>query len=75
MATQEPAASTRADREKARLLALQRLRLAKWQADLAYFQARLALIGEPTTLHQAAQRRTFAELHQAIGTRRQRLSS
>jgi hypothetical protein len=46
--------------------ARRRLRLARWQTDLAYFQARLGLIGEPATLNQYAQRRTFRLLHEAV---------
>jgi len=43
-----------------------RLRVAKWQTDMAYFQARLGLIGEPASLNQHAQRRTFTLLHQTV---------
>jgi hypothetical protein len=46
-----------------------RLRVAKSQADLAYFQARLTLLGEPKTLNQAAQQRTFKRLMKAVGRR------
>jgi hypothetical protein len=46
-----------------------RLRVAKSQADIAYFQARLTLLGEPRTLNQAAQQRTFKRLLKAIGRR------
>ena len=49
--------------------ARRRLRVAKYQADLAYFQARLTLLGEPTTLNQAAQQRTFRRLMKVIGRR------
>lgn len=59
----KPAGESREDRDR------RRLRLAKLQADMAYFQARLGLIGDPQTLGQAAQRRTFKLLHQAIGAR------
>lgn len=44
-----------------------RLVMIQLQSDLAYFQARLGLIGEPKTTHQEAQRRTFKLLHQAVG--------
>ncbi|MCG6941380.1 MAG: hypothetical protein LJE69_09020 [Thiohalocapsa sp.] len=49
--------------------ARRRLRVAKSQADLAYFQARLTLLGEPTTLNQAAQHRTFKRLMKVVGHR------
>ena len=49
--------------------ARRRLRVAKYQADLAYFQARLTLLGEPKTLNQAAQQRTFRRLMKVIGRR------
>jgi hypothetical protein len=60
MSTPRPG-QTREQRARRRLL------LAKWQADLAYFQARLGLIGDPATLNQHAQRRAFRLLHQSIG--------
>ncbi len=44
-----------------------RLLMIQLQSDLAYFQARLGLIGEPATTNQEAQRRTFKLLHQAVG--------
>jgi hypothetical protein len=44
-----------------------RLVTIQLQSDLAYFQARLGLIGEPKTTNQEAQRRTFKLLHQAVG--------
>ena len=47
--------------------ARRRLRIVQYQADIAYFQARLGLIGEPGTLNQAAQRRTFKILHKTMG--------
>lgn len=43
-----------------------RVRLATMQADLAYFQARLAMLGAPKTSNQAAQKRTFEVLHQQL---------
>lgn len=46
-----------------------RLRVAKSQADMAYFQARLTLLGEPKTLNQLAQQRTFKRLLKAVGRR------
>jgi hypothetical protein len=49
--------------------ARRRLRLAKWQADIAYFQARLMLLGEPRTLNQMAQQRTFRRLLKVVGRR------
>ena len=47
--------------------ARRRLRIVQTQADLAYFEARLTLIGEPVTLNQRAQQRTFRALHKAVG--------
>lgn len=42
-----------------------RIRLARLEADIAYFQARLELIGEPNSSHRAAQRKLFTLLHKA----------
>lgn len=47
--------------------ARRRLRIAQAEADLAYFQARLALIGEPSTLNQYAQQCVFQILFKAVG--------
>jgi hypothetical protein len=47
----------------------QRLDLARIEADLAYFQARLELIGEPTSANQRAQRKLFKLLHEQVGIR------
>ncbi len=44
-----------------------RLQVVQLQSDLAYFQARLGLLGEPKTTNQEAQRRTFKLLHQILG--------
>jgi hypothetical protein len=44
-----------------------RLRIIQLQSDLAYFQARLGLIGEPLTTNQEAQQRTFKLLYQILG--------
>lgn len=44
-----------------------RVRVAQADADLAYFHARLTLIGKPATLNQNAQERTFRALHKAVG--------
>lgn len=49
--------------------ARRRLRMAKSQADIAYFQARLTLLGEPRTLNQVAQQRAFRRLLKAVGKR------
>jgi hypothetical protein len=46
-----------------------KLRLAHLEADMAYFQARLELLGEPHTANQAAQRRAFKLLYKALGER------
>jgi hypothetical protein len=50
-----------------------RVRIAKLEADLAYFQARLEIIGEPRTSNQRAQRRAFKLLYRALGDRIVRL--
>lgn len=57
-----------------------RIRLAKLEADMAYFEARLELIGEPTSSHRAAQRKLFTLLHKVIArqileTRRRHIQS
>lgn len=41
--------------------------LARLEADLAYFQARLEILGEPRTANQIAQRKVFKRLHKALG--------
>jgi hypothetical protein len=46
-----------------------RIRIARMEADLAYFQARLELIGEPISSNQRAQKKLFELLHREIGTR------
>jgi hypothetical protein len=55
-----------------------KLRIARLEADLAYFQARLELLGEPRSANQQGQRRAFQLLCEGIGARlaeeRQRLS-
>jgi hypothetical protein len=45
-----------------------RIRLARLQADLAYFQARLGMIGTPRTANQAAQKLAFEALKQQLAT-------
>ena len=45
------------------------LDLAHLEADMAYFQARLELLGEPRSTNQHAQRRTFKLLFMALGER------
>ena len=47
--------------------ARRRTRLANLEADVAYFQARLEIIGEPRTTNQQAQRRVFKLLHKSLG--------
>lgn len=44
-----------------------KIRLAELESDMAYFQARLELLGEPATANQVAQRRAFKLLHQTLG--------
>lgn len=55
-----------------------KLRIARLEADLAYFEARLELLGEPRSTNQQAQRRVFQLLCDGIGGRlseeRERLS-
>jgi hypothetical protein len=46
-----------------------RVRLARLEADMAYFQARLEIIGEPDSANQVAQRKVFKLLHHAIAER------
>ena len=47
----------------------QRIRLAKLEADMAYFQARLEMIGEPGSTNQMAQRKVFKLLQQSLGSK------
>lgn len=44
-----------------------KLKLARMEADLAYFQARIEILGEPATANQEAQRTVFTLLRDAIG--------
>ena len=46
-----------------------RLRLANLEADVAYFQARLEIIGDPITSNQRAQRKVFKLLYKSVGER------
>ncbi|MGE5153051.1 MAG: hypothetical protein ACM3ST_03460 [Bdellovibrio bacteriovorus] len=46
-----------------------RVRLARLEADLAYFQARLEIIGEPDSTNQMAQRKVFKLLHRSVAER------
>lgn len=48
---------------------VRKLKLAHLEADMAYFQARLELLGEPRTANQEAQRRVFKLLYKALGER------
>jgi len=41
---------------------LQRIELARMESDLAYFQARIELIGEPATTNENAQHKLFQML-------------
>lgn len=45
----------------------QRIRLARMESDLAYFQARLELIGEPKTSNENAQHKLFQMLCRTFG--------
>jgi hypothetical protein len=42
---------------------LRKVEVARMEADVAYFQARLELLGEPTTSNQTAQRKAFEYLY------------
>jgi hypothetical protein len=44
-----------------------RVKLARMEADMAYFQARLEILGEPRTANQLAQRRAFKMLYKSFG--------
>lgn len=44
-----------------------RARLAKLEADVAYFQARLEILGEPQSVNQLAQRKVFKVLYKSVG--------
>lgn len=46
-----------------------RIRLARLEADIAYFQARLEMIGEPTTANQLTQRKAFVLLLKTVSTK------
>ncbi|WP_200387466.1 hypothetical protein [Thiocapsa imhoffii] len=43
-----------------------RLQIVRLQADIAYFEARLEMIGEPATLYQATQRLAFELLRRHL---------
>lgn len=47
--------------------ARRRVRLAHLEADVAYFQARLEILGEPRSANQLAQRKVFKLLHKSVG--------
>jgi len=42
------------------------LRVSALEADLAYFQARLELLGEPKSSHQKAQKRVYETLGRSL---------
>ncbi|UHD15375.1 hypothetical protein [Thiocapsa bogorovii] len=46
-----------------------RIRLARLEADIAYFQARLEMIGEPTSANQLTQRKAFELLLKTVSTK------
>ena len=46
-----------------------RIRLARLEADIAYFQARLEMIGEPKTANQLTQRKAFMLLLETVSTK------
>lgn len=45
-----------------------RVQLARMEADVAYFQARLDFLDEPATSNQAAQRKAFKHLYNGLST-------
>jgi hypothetical protein len=45
---------------------LQKLRLATLEADIAYLQARLEILGEPATNNQKAQQKAFKHLRASL---------
>ena len=47
----------------------QRVRLARLEADMAYFQARIELIGEANTNNRLAQRKVFNLLHKMVASK------
>ncbi len=49
--------------------ARRRVRLARLEADLAYFLARLEIIGDPESTNQMAQRKVFKLLHKTLAGR------
>lgn len=51
----------------------QRVRLARLEADLAYFQARLELIGDSHTSNRIAQRKVFHLLNKVVVTKIQNI--
>jgi hypothetical protein len=45
------------------------IRVAQLEADMAYFEARLELIGEPKTANQLAQRKAFKLLLKTVSSK------
>jgi len=45
-----------------------RVELARLEADVAYFQARLELLGDPQTANQSAQRKIFKLMYNKLST-------
>ncbi len=52
--------------DKQKKTSLLKLRVSALEADLAYFAARLELLGRPVTAHQQAQMKTYRALEKAI---------
>ncbi|MCG6862480.1 MAG: hypothetical protein LJE70_14555 [Chromatiaceae bacterium] len=44
-----------------------KIRLASLEADVAYFQARLEILGEPKTANQRAQSKAYNLLRKSLG--------
>lgn len=62
MGTTQTTASTRSQKH-------QRVRIARLEADVAYFQARLEFLGEPENTNQIAQRKVFKTLHKSVASK------
>jgi len=55
------------DRDRIEQQRRRRVRLVSLEADVAYFEARLEILGEPVTANQRAQHKAFKLLHQSLG--------
>ena len=64
---------TMASDDRQKKSTLPKLRVSALEADLAYFAARLAIIGRPMTMHQRAQMKAYRALEQTLGNILKRL--